>query len=196
MPSPVPESGSTSVDRAQQYKGDQTGGNKECNTCSGCGQGMRDCNCSGTSTQNKQVANVNQGGSNLDMWSGLNLDQLRMEWSGTDPSSKEYTISTYLPQGLNPSDLSISVDDRTRMLSMQCQTKKHQEQKDEQGAIIASQDSAAYTQRAFTLPDDVDLAGIRATKNNTGGFLLHLPKNANAAGQQQQLGGVKQITLQ
>lgn len=200
MPSPIPESGSTSVDKAQQYKS-ESGCNKECNTCSGCGNGMKDCNCSSTTnTSNKtnnQVANLNQGGSNdlsLSPWSGLNLDQLRLAWSGTEPSSKEYTISTYLPQGLNPQDISVSVDERTRMLTMQCQTKNHREQKDEAGTYFASQDSASFTQRSFTLPDDVDLSGIKATKNTTGGFALHLPKTSS--GQQQQQPGVKQIAIQ
>jgi HSP20 family molecular chaperone IbpA len=203
MPSPLADtrSGSTSVDRAQQYKSGQ-GCNKDCNTCSGCGNGMKDCNCSGTATRdNNQLANVNQGGQLSgvnDLWSGGNLDQLRLEWAGTDPSSKEYTITSHLPQGLNPSDLSVSVDERTRMLTMKCQTKNHQEQKDEQGSFYMSQDSAAFTQRSFTLPDDVDLLGIKATKNNSGGFQLHLPKNTNSNNNQQlqQQGGVKQITIQ
>jgi len=206
MPSPIPESGSTSVDRAQQYKS-ESGSTKDCNTCSGCGNAMKDCNCSGTGTSttnknNNQLANLNQGGSgsgsgpdlSLSSWSGLNLDQLHLQWSGTDPSSKEYLVSASLPAGLDPGDISVSVDSRSRMLTMQCQTKNHREQKDENGTYFASQDSASFTQRSFTLPDDVDLSGIKATKNNTGGFALHLPKNTNSGQQQSQ--GVKQITIQ
>lgn len=129
-------------------------------------------------------------------WSGLTPQSIRLEWSGTEPSAKEYVVSAYLPDGMTPNDVSISMDERTHMLTMKCQNKSHEEEKDKDGHVISSRSSSSFSQRSLQLPQDVDISGITATKNQSSGsgtaqLMLHLPKLATP----QQQPGVKQIKI-
>jgi len=135
--------------------------------------------------------------SSFPSWSDLTPESIKLDWSGTDSSSKEYTVSATLPQGMSPNDVTISVDERSRLMTLKCQTKSHEEEKDKDGHIISSRSSSSLTQRSIQLPRDVDLSAISAAKNNQTGagsaqLVLHLPKLANPAPEP----GVKRITIQ
>lgn len=140
--------------------------------------------------------------SSFPSWSDLTPQQIKLNWSGTEPSSKEYMVSVTLPEGMNnPNDMTISVDERSRLMTLKCQTKSHQEEKDKEDNVISSRSSASFSQRSVQLPRDVDLAAISASKttnpnnpNQAGGaqLLLHLPKLANPVPEP----GVKRINIQ
>lgn len=133
-------------------------------------------------------------------WSGLTPQSIRLEWSGTDSSSREYVVSAFLPDGINTGDVNISMDERTRMLTLKCQQKTHEEEKDNDGHIISSRSSSSHVERALQVPHDVDISAISASKGQTSSssssgsspqLVLHLPKLATPQSQP----GVKQITI-
>jgi hypothetical protein len=133
-------------------------------------------------------------------WSGLTPQSIRLEWSGTDSSSNEYIVSAFLPDGINTGDVNISMDERTRMLTLKCQQKSHEEEKDNDGHIISSRSSSSHVERTLQVPHDVDISAISASKGQTSStsssgsspqLILHLPKLATPQPQP----GVKQITI-
>lgn len=137
--------------------------------------------------------------SSFPSWSDLTPESIKLDWSGTDSSSKEYVVAATLPGGMTPNDVTISVDERSRLMTLKCQTKSHEEEKDKDGHVISSRSSSSLTQRSIQLPRDVDLSAISAAKktNNQGNaagaqLILHLPKLASPAPEP----GVKRITIQ
>jgi HSP20 family molecular chaperone IbpA len=165
------------------------GGNSDISSSSGAGAGA------GTVARPRSFWDL----SSFPSWSDLTPQQIKLDWSGTDSSSKEYVVSATLPAGMSPGDVTISVDERSRLMTLKCQTKSHDEEKDKDGHVISSRSSSSFSQRSIQLPRDVDLSAISASKNtNTqvgagpAQLLLHLPKLAHPAPEP----GVKRIAIQ
>lgn len=127
---------------------------------------------------------------------------ITLDWSGTSSSDKQYIITAHLPYGTKPDDVSVSVDELDHLLTIKCQQKFHQEEKDKNGKIISSHSSSSYTQRTIQIPHDVDLRAVSASKNQGEAdnpaagsslqLLIHMPKLSIS----QQKPSVKQIHIQ
>lgn len=182
----IKDSGSTNMDIERKYDTNTNANNRQVATTAGNAP-------SGTVARPRSFWDL----SSFPSWSDLTPQQIKLDWSGTEASAKEYVVSACLPDGMNPNDMTISVDERSRLMTLKCQTKSHEEEKDKDGHVISSRSSSSFTQRSIQLPRDVDLSAISASKNTStqaGGaqLLLHLPKLANPAPEP----GVKRITIQ